>query len=129
MPVVDASALVELLLDTGKGDQVAKALEEGEIAAPELIDVEVLSTLARLVRADELPAADATAAARLLPSASVTRVTHAVLDQRAWQLRDRVRIADAFYVACAERFHATLVTADARLARAPLPGVSILLVR
>ena len=100
----------------------------GDVAAPELIDVEVLSALAQLVRADEMPEADATAAARLLPSTSVTRVTHAVLDQRAWQLRDRLRVADAFYVACAERFDTTLVTADGRLARAPLPGVSILLV-
>lgn len=51
-----------------------------------------------------------------------------VVEQRVWQLRDQVRITDGYYVACAELLDAALLTCDARLARAPLTGVSILLV-
>lgn len=39
------------------------------------------------------------------------------------------RIADAHYVALAGALGAPLLTADARLARAPVSGVSLLLVR
>jgi predicted nucleic acid-binding protein len=129
MPTIDASALLELLLQTPKAAQVTAAISGGDVAAPELIDVEVLSALARLVRGNHVAEADATAAARLLTRVAVTRVSHPLLASRVWQLRDRVRVADGFYVACAERRKTPLVTADARLARAPLPGVSILLVR
>lgn len=129
MPVIDASALVELLLRTPRGAQVATALATGDAAAPELLDVEVLSTLARLVRGKIISDREASLAGTTLPRAAVTRLSHPPLVARVWELRDRVRIADGFYVACAERLGMPLVTVDARLARAPLPGVSILLVR
>ena len=43
----------------------------------------------------------------------------------AWALRDRVRITDAFYVACAKTLDAELVTRDGALSRAPLPDIAI----
>jgi len=39
--------------------------------------------------------------------------------ERAWELRQNVRGWDAFYVALAEIFAATLITLDGRLSRAP----------
>jgi predicted nucleic acid-binding protein len=129
MPIVDASALIEFLLGTPRAAQVATALAGGEVAAPELIDVEVLSTLARLARARSISDEDATLAAGAFARASVKRISHPALVPRVWQLRHRVRIADAFYVACAQRLAMPLVTADARLARTPIPGMSLLLVR
>jgi predicted nucleic acid-binding protein len=38
---------------------------------------------------------------------------------RAWELRTNLSAYDALYVALAEQLDAPLVTADARLARAP----------
>ncbi|MGH3715949.1 MAG: type II toxin-antitoxin system VapC family toxin [Micromonosporaceae bacterium] len=129
MIVVDASAAVELLLRTPRGEQVAARLEGEHAAAPELLDVEVISAMARLLRARAISEADAGSAVELLERMPLTRVRHEVLDQRSWQLRDRVRIAAAFYVACSELFRSPLLTCDPRLARAALPGTAMLLVK
>jgi predicted nucleic acid-binding protein len=53
------------------------------------------------------------------------RFGHGWLLQRAWQLRDTVRGWDTFYVALAEAFDPTLLTLDARLARAHGPTCRI----
>ncbi|MGH3736754.1 MAG: type II toxin-antitoxin system VapC family toxin [Micromonosporaceae bacterium] len=129
MIVIDASALVEVLLRTPKGTRVAGALGGQDTGAPELLDVEVLSATARLVRNGALTDVDAARMVAALRQMPVTRVSHAALAVRAWQLRDRVRIADAFYVACGEFFGCPLLTCDARLARAALPGTSVLLIK
>jgi len=52
----------------------------------------------------------------LLP---LRRVGHVALLDRIWELRDDVTVYDGAYVALAELASATLVTADARLSRAP----------
>jgi len=44
---------------------------------------------------------------------------------RAWKLRNSVRGWDAFYVALAEAFDATLLTLDSRLPRAHGPACRI----
>ena len=126
--VLDASAAVELLTRTPRGAAVDTLLSE-DMAAPELFDVEVLSACARLVRSQALSAAAASAAVGALADLPLVRVPHGPLSDRAWQLRDRVRVADAFYVACAEALGMPLLTCDARLATAPLPGTSVLMVR
>lgn len=129
MLVLDASATVDLLLRTPRGGRVATRLQGADVCAPELLDVEVCSALARLQRAGEVAAADAGDAVRRLVGMPADRIPHALLVARAWQLRNRVRVADAFYVGCAELMSAALITADARLARAALPGVVITLVQ
>jgi predicted nucleic acid-binding protein len=48
---------------------------------------------------------------------------------RIWALRDNLSAYDATYVAVAETLDAPLVTADARLARAPGPTCPITVVR
>ena len=57
MPVVvDASALVELLLQSERAPAVLQAVGNTEMVAPDGINPEVLSTLRRLERIGELPA-------------------------------------------------------------------------
>ena len=58
MIVVDASALLEFLLQTPLGTRVEARLlrDEGEFHSPHLIDVEVAQALRRLVRAGEVSA-------------------------------------------------------------------------
>ena len=53
------------------------------------------------------------------------RFGHRWLVDRAGQMRNSVRGWDAFYVALAEAFNATLLTLDARLARAHGPSCRI----
>ena len=47
------------------------------------------------------------------------RVSHHLLAERAWELRENVSFYDALYVALAEALEAPLVTLDARLAGRP----------
>ena len=57
MPVVvDASALVELLLQSKRAPAVLQAVGDTEMVAPDGINPEVLSTLRRLERIGELRA-------------------------------------------------------------------------
>jgi len=46
-------------------------------------------------------------------------VSHVPLLRQCWELRNGLTVYDAAYVALAEALGAPLVTADARLARAP----------
>jgi predicted nucleic acid-binding protein len=125
MLVLDASAAIDLLARTTRGVKVAEHLARDDVAAPELLDVEVLSALWRLVRAGELTETAATRAAARMRAMPVLRVRHELLTEQVWVLRHRVRIADAFYLSCGRLLGGTLITTDGRLARAPLPGLSV----
>ncbi|MGE2836100.1 type II toxin-antitoxin system VapC family toxin [Mycobacterium sp. SMC-4] len=122
MLVVDASCLFEVVADTPRADVIRHRLAaDTEHAAPEVIDVEVLG----VVRAQYLKGAlDETAAGQAVADLHDwpgERFAHRWMLDRVWQLRATVRGWDAFYVALAEAMNATLLTMDARLARAPGP--------
>lgn len=126
MIVVDASCLFEVVADTPRAAEIADRLAaDPDQAAPHVIDVEVLG----VIRAQHLQGRlDATAAGQAttdLRDWPGERFSHRWLIDRAWQLRDSVRGWDAFYVALAEAFDATLLTLDARLARAHGPACRI----
>jgi predicted nucleic acid-binding protein len=87
-------------------------------AAPHLVDAEVLSVIRTQHRAapsTRRPRPQAIDDLRAWPG---ERWSHRPLLDRAWDLRDSIRIYDALYVALAEVFDATLLTLDERLARA-----------
>ncbi len=108
MLVLDASAAVEMLLGTERGRRVAVQLRDDLVLSPELLDVEVASATARLERLAVLDRRTSDAVIRLLVELPVDRVPHELLLLRAWELRGSIRIADAFYVACAQVCGATL---------------------
>ncbi|MBM5828649.1 MAG: PIN domain-containing protein [Cyanobacteria bacterium M_surface_7_m2_040] len=123
--VVDASALIDALLIDGP----ARArLSSASLHAPELIDAEVLSVLRRLVLAGSLAEADGLRALDAASRLGLRRHPIRDLCKRAWQLRANLSAYDALYAALAERIAAPLLTADARLARAPGMGCSVVLV-
>lgn len=129
MIVLDASALIDVLMRTPRGQRVDPVLAKGGgLAAPDLIVVEVLSAIHRLVRAGVVDPGAASVAVGQLLATPLRRVDHALLGEAAWNLRDRVRITDAFYVACAQLIGAPLLTTDARLGRAALSDVTITVV-
>lgn len=119
MIVVDASALVELLLGTKAGVGVRKRLAGAQVVhTPELVDAEVLHVLRRWLHRDMISGAVAEQAVAELGEFPITRHGHSVLRDRAWALRERCSAYDAMYVALSEALGAELLTGDARLARA-----------
>jgi predicted nucleic acid-binding protein len=120
--VLDASAVVDLLIRSDRGDQVRAALAGREAAALFTVahlDAEVFSALARGHRSGQL---DADEVGRLLGRlaalpAKRLRITAALL-AAAWSLRSNIAARDALYVTAAQALGARLVTTDKRLARA-----------
>jgi predicted nucleic acid-binding protein len=121
MIVLDASALVELLLGTRPGRSIAVRIADPAISlhAPHLADVEVAQALRRYVREGEIDAASGAEALDDLRALDLHRHAHEPLLERVWGLRQNLTAYDAVYVALAEALDAKLVTCDGRLARAP----------
>ena len=118
MVVVDASAMVDLLLGTSLGAAVADRLRGEQLHAPAHFDAEVLSALGRLHRAGSLsPGQVGTRLARL-ESAPIARHPIVELGRGAWGRRSNLRLVDALYVELAARLGVPLLTTDAALAAA-----------
>jgi predicted nucleic acid-binding protein len=116
--VVDASALLEFLLQTPLGTRVEARLfrDREEFHAPHLADVEVTQGLRRLVRTGEVSPARAAEAIADLADLDLHRHPHVDLLMRAWKLRENITAYDAMYVTLAEALDASLVTCDWPLA-------------
>ena len=118
MIVADTSVLAVALADDGPdGDQARARLRGERVALPELADLEVASVCRRRLAAGTLDARRAGLALEDLAALPARRAPHRPLLARCWELRDNLTIYDAAYVAPAEAMHATLLTADRRLAR------------
>jgi predicted nucleic acid-binding protein len=116
--VVDASAILEVLLNTPAGARVSERIFlPGEtLHAPHLLDLEVAQVLRRYARAREMDSARGLEALEDLADLPLTRYPHGLLLARIWELRGNVTAYDAAYVALAEALAAPLVTRDAALA-------------
>ena len=121
MIVIDASALLEFLLQTPLGARVEARLfrDQDEFHSPHLADVEVTQGLRRLARAGEVSPDRAAEAIADLVDLDLHRHAHLDLLTRAWKLRENLTAYDAIYVALAEALDATIVTCDTPLAKAP----------
>jgi predicted nucleic acid-binding protein len=118
--VVDASILATALADDGLDGRHARArIAEQTLAAPALIDLEVVSVLRRSLSAERITPRRAGQAIEDLLRLPLQRAPHTPLLPRIWQLRDNLTPYDAAYVALAEAALVPLLTADQRLARAP----------
>jgi predicted nucleic acid-binding protein len=114
--VVDASAGLTALLNDGPGRQ---ALASEQLHAPYLVDSEIASALRRRLVARQINAEDAWTALDAWRRLGLTRYAVHPLFDRMWELRDNLSAYDAGYVALAETLGCGLITADARLSRAP----------
>lgn len=112
-----------------KGHRIMRRLlAVGDVHLPHLAVVETASVLRRALLQHRVTSARAVMALDDLERFDAVRHPHDPYLRRVWQLRDNVSAYDAVYVALAEALDAPLITCDARLARAPLPGVEIELV-
>jgi predicted nucleic acid-binding protein len=116
--VVDASAVLDGLLDTATHSDIAACLAGASepLAAPDLIDVEVLSVLRRWERRKEISAARAQQALDDLVDLPIVRYPARALLDRAWKLRHNLTAYDAQYVALSQALPAKLLTTDERMA-------------
>ncbi len=121
MIVLDASALVELILDTPTGRLVAGRLADPAegLHVPHLADLEVVQALRRYVREGEIDADAAEMALDDLRALDLQRHAHEPLLERVWELRKNLTAYDAVYVALAEVIDGVLLTCDRRLSHAP----------
>ncbi len=121
MIVLDASALLELLLGTARGKSVSVRIQDPALSlhVPHLADVEITQVLRRFVREGELEPAAALTVLEDLRSLDLERHPHEPLLERVWGLRENLSAYDAVYVALAEALETVLLTCDAKLARAP----------
>lgn len=120
MIVLDASAVVELVLATPAGRAVAGRIANPDISlhAPHLLDVEVAQALRRCAASGIIDDHTATAAFATLRDLDLERHGHEPLLGRVWALRRNLTAYDAVYVALAEALGAPLLTCDGKLARA-----------
>ena len=121
MIVLDASALLELLLDTPAGRTIATRIADPALGlhVPHLVDIEITQALRRYTQHGEIAAAEAEQALMDLRALDLQRHAHEPLLERVWELRRNLTAYDAVYIALAEVLDAIVLTCDRPLARAP----------
>ena len=117
--MLDASAAFDYLLDDGpSGDWVRQLLSgEEELAAPQLIDLELISALRRRVLRRELTVPRAREALADFTEVALIRYPATDFLTSIWAMRSRLNPYDAVYVVLSEALAVPLATTDARLAR------------
>ena len=120
MIVLDASALVEVILRTPIGSAIEQRIISSAetLHAPHLIDIETTHVLRRYVAKGSIDAKRGREAIDDVASLSLRRYGHAGLLPRVWEMRNNLTAYDAVYVALAQVLNAPLLTCDRRLAAA-----------
>jgi predicted nucleic acid-binding protein len=118
--VVDASALVELLLGSPAADVVDDRLfRAGQtLHVPHLLEIEVTQVLRRHEARRQVEPLRCRQALDDLAHLRLLRYPHDFLLPRVWELRNNLTAYDALYIALAEFLNAPLLTRDRRLAAA-----------
>lgn len=117
--VLDAAAVVDLLLDNHLGRAVRRHLLGPDLLSVAHLDAEVFSALGRLHRNGELSADAVADRLALLDRLAVDRLRiSAGLTLAAWGMRENVALRDALYIAAAQAVGARVLTTDARLRKA-----------
>lgn len=121
MIVLDASAMVDWLLQTPAGQRIEQRIyaRNETLHSVHLLDVEFTQVLRRLVRERTLIPTRAEEAMEDLMALRITRYAPVLLLSRIWQLRNNMTVYDAAYVALAEELKAPLITRDQKIAAAP----------
>lgn len=93
--------------------------EARPLAAPEIIELELLQTLRRLVRHNHIDQTQAENALLNLEALHIQTYSHTPLRHRIWELRDNLTAYDAAYFALAELLDAPLWTRDKKFQNVP----------
>lgn len=120
MIIIDASLAASVMINPADGAALSDRIEAGAgaLAAPEILDLEILQVVRRYVR----HGGDAQRVAQgfqTLDDLRIERFAHASLRGRIWELRDNITAYDAAYFALAEVLDVPLWTRDAKFADVP----------
>jgi len=124
--VLDASAAIFALANDGEARRIVGT---ETVVVPHLADSEVANTLRMQVLRGRIQPGEAEAALGRWARLGLRRFGVTDLLGRIWELRENLTAYDATYVALAEALACSLVTADARLARAPGPSCAVTVVQ
>jgi len=116
--VVDASVVSTALVET-TGTAAQALARSSALAAPGILDLEVIQTIRKKVQGGALTATAGAEAVNRLKRLPIVRHPHAALVDRIWALRGNLTAYDASYVALAERLRVSLLTADSSFTTAP----------
>jgi len=103
-------------------------LADLDVHLPHLASIEVASIVRGVVLGGQIDPSQGEQVLTNLAALAAVRHAHEPYLQRVWELRHNVSAYDAVYVVLADALDAPLVTCDARLARAPIIGVTIELI-
>jgi predicted nucleic acid-binding protein len=119
MIVIDSSALINALVYPRPSRELRQRLDEAEsVNAPQLLDLELLHVLRRLVHGGKISDDRADDVRRDVAQLSMNRYPHLGLADRVWALRHNFTAYDAAYIALSELLSMPLVTSDTRIASA-----------
>lgn len=116
--VVDASAMVDYLVDSPLASQISARIMGSDINVPAHFDAEVLSALGRLQSGGNLSDVEVAERVALTAQAPFRRHLLAPLLSGAWALHHNVRLVDALYIELANQLDARIITTDSGLASA-----------
>lgn len=120
MLVIDANAIVELILDLNSLQQnVQSQIEDFRLCAPDLVDTEVLSSFRKALFRGQVDQPRVQEALLQFLDLPIHRHSSKQLLFESLSHIFNVSAYDALYVALAEILDCPLVTLDHRLARAP----------
>jgi predicted nucleic acid-binding protein len=123
--VVDASAMVDVLVDEPVNDDLLRAINDNELHAPALLDFEIASALRGHYLGRRLTARRLDVAVDDYRAMSVKRHHMFAVLKPMLALRDSFTVYDAAYIVLAQALDAPLVTADAKLLEARRLGVDV----
>lgn len=129
MIVIEASAMVDALVDQPANPTLLALVADTELHAPALLDYEVASALrghALAGRLSDQRMADAVDDFRAL---SIERYPLTTMMGSVLGLRDNFTVYDAAYIVLAQVLDAPLVTADVKLSSARTLGVDVQVIR
>ena len=125
--VIDAGVALAALLDDDEHTAWAReVMSEGNVAAPELLSVEVSHLLRKSVSQGLLTAREGRDALLDLLDVVDDFYPHGPFVPRIWELHPNVSRYDSAYVALEDALGAPLATLDRKLCRAPGPRCEFL---
>ena len=116
MSVIDASALIEILLKDETASK-SRSLLAHDLFAPAILIPETVNALKKSVRLKSLTKLIAREKVALLSVMPVDLVPMQRLSLDIWELSDTFSAYDACYVSLAKQLDHTLITTDRKLAR------------
>lgn len=129
MIVIDASAMVDALVDEPANPEMLALLADQELHAPALLDFEVASALRGHALGGKLDQVRLDEAVEDFGALQIERHQMTDLLSHVLDLRDNLTAYDAAYVVLAQALEAPLVTTDANLVEARRVGVDVRILR